>query len=43
MNVRRCLLDFGCAFAVVNVFVVLLCRDLKTAESRVKDWRWKCI
>ena len=38
---RRCLLDLGCAIVVVNVFVVLLCRDLTTAESRVKVWRWE--
>ena len=36
---RTCFLDFGCAIVVVNVFVVLLCRDLTTAESRVKVWR----
>ena len=35
---RRCLLDFGCAIVAVNVFVVLLCHDLTTAESRVKAW-----
>ena len=32
--------DFGCAILVVNVFVVLLCRDLTTAKSRMKVWRW---
>ena len=35
---KRCLHDFGCAIVVVNVFVVLLCCDLTTAESRVKVW-----
>ena len=36
MHVRRCLLDFGCVKFVVDVFVVLLCRDLTTSESRLK-------
>ena len=27
MHVRRRLLDFGCAIAVVNAFVMLLCHD----------------
>ena len=36
--VGRWLFDFGCAFDVMNVFVVLLCLDLKTAESRVNVW-----
>ena len=36
MHVRRCLLDLGCAIVVVNAFVVLLCRDVTTAESKVK-------
>ena len=35
----RCLLGFECAIVVVNVFVLLLCRDVTTAESRVKVWR----
>ena len=30
----------GCLIVVVNVFGVLLCHDLTTAESRVKVWRW---
>ena len=34
------LLDFGCAVVVMSVLIVLLCRDLTTAESRVKVWRW---
>ena len=38
MHVRRCLLDFGFAIVVVNVFVVLMCPDLTTAESSVKVW-----
>ena len=36
----RCLLDFGCGIIVVNVFVVLLCPDVTTAEFRVKVWSW---
>ena len=39
MDVRRWLLDFVCAIVVANVFVVLLCQGLTTAESRVKVWR----
>ena len=40
VHVRRRLLDFGFDVVVVNVFDVLLCRDLTTAESSVKVWRW---
>ena len=29
----------GWALVVVSVFVVLLCRDVLTAESRVNVWR----
>ena len=36
----RCLLDFGCTIIMLNAFVVLLCRDLTTAESRANVWRW---
>ena len=39
MHVRKCLLDIACAIAVLNVFAVLLCLDLTTAESMVKVWR----
>ena len=35
INVRRMLLDFGCALVGRSVFVVLLCRDLTSSESRV--------
>ena len=28
----------GCTLVVASVFVVLLCRDLTTTESRVKVW-----
>ena len=35
MHVRRWLFDYGCVIVAVNVFVVLLCRDFTTSESRV--------
>ena len=40
MHVLRMLHGFGCATVVVSVFVMRLCHDLKTAESRVNNWRW---
>ena len=39
LSMRRCFLDFECSIIVVNVFVVLLCRNLTTAESMVNVWR----
>ena len=39
LSMRRCFLDFECAIIVVNVFGVLLCRNLTTAESMVNVWR----
>ena len=38
---RSWLLDFGFTPVVANVFVVLLCHDLTTAESRVKVCAYK--
>ena len=39
MHVSSWLLDFGRALVVASVFLVFLCRDLTTAESRMKVWR----
>ena len=38
MHVCSWLLDFGRVIVVASVFVVLLCCDLTTTESRVKIW-----
>ena len=34
MHVRKCLLDVRCAIVMVNVFVVLLCRDKQQPSQR---------